>query len=608
MRTRRFLLSAVLILSGVCSHLVAQIPSTLEGMRLYKHVEYLASDSCTGRAPGTRGIENAAAYIIEQLKTFQVQPAGRDGYRDTFRLTSGVTLGADNAVTYEVRIERPGIPLDQVKPTKLGWKVGVDYQPWGFSESGTATGDVVFAGYGLSAASYDDYASVDVKGKVVVLLRGVPKWAAKDPAFSQQSSVRAKATRARDKGAVAVIFVNERGDSADVLARFGLDRLGKNSGILALQARRSSCAKIFPPKGTSLFVAETEIEKTKKPMSFVLENTRATVTTSLVFTESITSNIIGMIPGSDPSLSGEYVVIGAHYDHLGMGDENSLAASTAPAIHHGADDNASGTAGMLELASRFSEKPTRRSILVMGFSGEEKGLLGSKHWVSSPTVPLKNIAAMINLDMIGRLTKQKLNIQGVGTSPVWPALIDSAKVGTQFTISTTADGFGPSDHSSFTAKSIPVLFFFTGLHSDYHRPTDTYDKINADGQASIVSMVENIVRRVADAPTRPEFTQGADKQASTQSSSIALKVSFGVVPDYSDDPQGLRITGVKANSAAEKAGLKGEDIITKMGSTTIKNIYDLMTALGAFKPGDTTEVTVLRNDKPVTMKVTFGGK
>jgi S1-C subfamily serine protease len=153
-----------------------------------------------------------------------------------------------------------------------------------------------------------------------------------------------------------------------------------------------------------------------------------------------------------------------------------------------------------------------------------------------------------------------------------------------------------------------VLFFFTGLHSDYHRPTDTYDKINADGQATIVSMVENIVRRVADAPTRPEFTQGADKQSTTQSSSIALKVSFGVVPDYSDDPQGLRITGVKANSAAEKAGLKGDDIVTKLGTTVIKNIYDLMTALGSFKPGDTTDVTVLRNDKPVTMKVTFGGK
>jgi hypothetical protein len=244
----------------------------------------------------------------------------------------------------------------------------------------------------------------------------------------------------------------------------------------------------------------------------------------------------------------------------------------------------------------------------MGFSGEEKGLLGSKHWVSNPTLPLSKVTAMINLDMIGRMTNKKLNIQGVGTSPVWPALIDSTKVGTQFTISTTADGFGPSDHSSFTAKSIPVLFFFTGLHSDYHRPTDTYDKLNADGQAAIVTMVENIVRRVADAPKRPEFTQGAEKQSASQSSSVALKVSFGVVPDYSDDPQGLRITGVKANSAAEKAGLKGEDIVTKMGATTIKNIYDLMTALGAFKPGDTTEVTVLRNEKPVTMKVTFGGK
>ncbi len=607
MRTLRPLFISVVCLA-LAGNVFAQYPATLEGNRIYEHIKYLASDSCAGRAPGTRGIANAAAYIVDQFAMAPIEQAGRNGYLDTFRMTTGVKLGAKNSVWYNVLVERPGIPLEDLKPTKLPWKLGVDYQPWGFSESGTVSGPIVFAGYGLSAPNYDDYAGVDVQGKVVIVIRGVPKWAAKDQVMLQQASLRTKATLARDKGATAIIFVNERGDSADVLARFGMDRLGKNSGIVALQARRTPCAKVFPAKGKTLFVAETDIEKTKKPQSFELVNTAVEITTSLEFEESVTQNIIGLVRGTNASLANEYIVVGAHYDHLGLGDENSLASSPAPSIHYGADDNASGTAGVLELAYAFAKDPPERSVLFMCFSGEEKGLLGSKHWVSSPTVPLDNVVAMINLDMIGRLKDNKLNIQGTGTSAQWPAIIDSAKAGLPFVLSTTADGFGPSDHSSFTAKGIPVLFFFTGLHGDYHRPSDTYEKTNPDGEAKILTMVERVVRNVANTPQRISFTKGAEKPASTQSSSIALKVTFGVVPDYSDDPQGLRISGVKAGSPAEKAGLAGDDIITQLGTTKIKNIYDLMAALGNFKPGDVADVAFLRDGKAMTKKVTFVGK
>jgi Zn-dependent M28 family amino/carboxypeptidase len=327
-----------------------------------------------------------------------------------------------------------------------------------------------------------------------------------------------------------------------------------------------------------------------------------------VFQESITQNIIGIVEGTDPRLRNEYVVVGAHYDHIGMGDENSLASTTEPMIHFGADDNASGTAGVLELAQAFKRKPAKRSIVFMTFSGEEKGLLGSKHWVSNPTIPINQVAAMINLDMIGRLKDGKLNIQGTGTSSIWPRVIDSAKAGLPLTVTTTADGFGPSDHSSFTAKNIPVLFYFTGLHGDYHRPSDTWDKVNADGIATVVKMVEKTVRIIADSAARPEFTKGAEKPAAQQSSSIALKVTFGIIPDYGDDPQGLHITGVKPGSPAEKGGLIGEDIITAVGPTTVKNIYDLMAALGTFKPGDTTTVKVIRDGKTLEKTVTFTGK
>ena len=597
-----------LVLSTVNGTLSAQTATTAEAQRIVDHVRILASDSCQGRGPGSGGIEKAAAYVMSQFQSIGVRPAGRASYGDPFTLTTGIKLSEPNAVSFSVVIERPGVPVDQTRPITIGWKLGADYQPYGFSESGTAKGEVVFAGYGLSTSSYDDYAGVDVKGKIVVVIRGLPGWADGDQTLRQLATVRSKTTVARDKGALAVVFVNKNGDSADVLSRFGLDRLGKNSGILAIQARRSTCAKVFPPKGTSLFVAESEIEKTKKPKSFVLANVTASVSVALAFEESTTSNIIGVIEGTDPALKNEYVVVGAHYDHIGMGDENSLAASNEPSIHYGADDNASGTAGIIELARAVSASPLKRSVLFMAFSGEEKGLLGSKHWVTTPTVPLDRVVAMINLDMIGRLKDGKLNVQGVGTCSRWPAVIDSAKKGLPLTVTTTADGFGPSDHSSFTGKGIPVLFFFTGLHGDYHRPSDTWEKINADGEVTVLSMVERSLRIIGDTPERPEFAKGADKPASTQSSSMALKVTFGVVPDYSDDPQGLHITGVKPGSPAEKGGLQSDDIITAMGATTIKNIYDLMAALGTFKPGDVTTVKVLRDGKPLALTVSFTGK
>jgi hypothetical protein len=580
----------------------------MEGQRVLDHVRVLASDSCAGRGPGSAGIEKAAAYITDYFSQLRLRQGGRAGYADTFSMTTGIKTGPKNTVSFGVLIERPGVPLDQTKPIQIGWKVGADYQPYGFSESGVATGDIAFVGYGITSSSYDDYAGIDVKGKIVIMLRGLPKWAEKNESMRQLSSIRTKATAAREKGALAVIFVNKNGDSADVLERFGLDRLGKNSGIIALQARRSTCAKVFPAKGTSLFVAEQEIEKTQKPKSFLLANTTANLSVDLVFQESITQNIIGIVEGTDPRLRNEYVVVGAHYDHIGMGDENSLASTTEPMIHFGADDNASGTAGVLELAQAFKRKPAKRSIVFMTFSGEEKGLLGSKHWVSNPTIPINQVAAMINLDMIGRLKDGKLNIQGTGTSSIWPKVIDSAKAGLPLTVTTTADGFGPSDHSSFTAKNIPVLFYFTGLHGDYHRPSDTWDKVNADGIATVVKMVEKTVRIIADSAARPEFTKGAEKPAAQQSSSIALKVTFGIIPDYGDDPQGLHITGVKPGSPAEKGGLIGEDIITAVGPTTVKNIYDLMAALGTFKPGDTTTVKVIRDGKTLEKTVTFTGK
>ncbi len=605
---RRSIAIVVLVLA---SHILpAQEAQTPEGQRLMEIVKALANEETAGRAPGTDGIERAANYISTTFKNLGLQPAGQNSsFDDPFTMTTSAQLGANNSVIFHTKRERPGVPIEKVPAIKTSWKLGTEYQPFGFSEKGSASGRVVFVGYGLSphGKSYNDYDGIDVKGAVVIVLRGLPKWADSDDTYKQLASLRAKATVARDRGAVAIVFVNERGDSSDVLMPFSLDRLGKGAGILCLQVRRTPCAEIFPKNVTSLFEAEKHIENTRKPKSYELPFTTAEVSVDVQYIESQTRNIIGRVPGTDPTVANEYVVVGAHYDHLGMGDENSLSGSSQPAIHHGADDNASGTAGVLELARRFAASPPRRSVVFMTFSGEEKGLVGSHHWVQSPTLPLEKVVAMINMDMIGRLKDNRLNVHGVGTSVSWPAILDSANAQTGFTISTTADGFGPSDHSSFTPKSIPVLFFFTGLHSDYHRPTDTWEKLNYDGEARILNVVERAIRQVADAPQKIAFKEGAEKPAA-KSTSSGFRVTLGIIPDYSDDPQGLRISGVRDDTPAAKAGLKADDIITGFGSTTVKNIYDLTTALASANPGDVVEISYIRDGKKGKTKATLTGK
>ena len=584
-----------------------QTATTPDAQRIMESVKILASDSCGGRAPGSTGIEKAADYIRTTFKALGLQPGGFHGDFDApFSMTSGATMGTKNSMMFLVKRARPGVPIDKVPAVRVGWKLGVDYQPFAFSSSGTVSGPVVFAGYGLSSKGYDDYRGVDVKGAIVIVIRGLPKWAEKNADYKQAADVRIKATIARDKGAAAICFVNEAGDKSDVLSRFSLDRLGKDAGILAMQVRRTPAASIFPKEVKTLFVAENEINSSRKPVSYALTNTTAEVSVEITYNESKTSNIVGMVHGSDASLADQYIVVGAHYDHLGMGNENSLYQGKDPAIHHGADDNASGTAGVLELARRFAANPAKRTVVLMAFSGEESGLVGSKHWVDNATLPFDNLMAMINMDMIGRLNNNKLSVMGVGTSVSWPAIIDSANAATQFTISTTADGFGPSDHSSFTAKGVPTLFFFTGLHSDYHRPSDTWDKLNYDGEAKILDMVERTVRIIADNPTALGFKEGADKPTA-KTTSTGFKVVFGVIPDYSDNPQGLRISGVRPDTPAARAGLQADDIITKFGSTTVKNIYDLTAAMTSANPGDVVEIGFIRDDKPVTVKATLVG-
>ncbi len=573
--------------------------------RLQATVKYLASDELTGRSPGTEGNAKAARFIADAFAKSGIKPIGASYFQE-FSVASSIALGEGNGVGYELLVEQPGVPRDQIKPVKFKWKPDADYVPLAFSDNGSAIGKLVFAGYGISdkEQQYDDYANIDVKGKIVIIIRGTPDGDPQHGKFARLAPIRNKIMNAREKGASAVILINGPGDKGDSLLTLKLEAGGK-SGLIAVHAKRTPLARIFRTK--QLSAIEDQMKKTGKPQSFEFPDVTATVSVNLTVEEKPTANVIGYIPGTDPFFESEYIVVGAHFDHLGMGDEGTLYTGSEPKIHYGADDNASGTAGMLELARRFAAKPALRPIIFMGYTGEERGLLGSKYYVEHPLVPLDNTICMINMDMIGRLKDDKLSVQGTGTSSRWQSLADSLGKVFNFTVTTTADGYGPSDHASFFAKNKPVLFFFTGLHSDYHRPIDTWDKINYEGEARVVDMVEQTVRIIAR-EVKPDFIKTASPQ---QSGSMSFSVSLGIIPDYSDHPKGLKITGVREGSAADKAGLKADDIIVKLGSTTIKNIYDYTAALGTFKAGDKTTVTVLRGpreDKETALNVTFEAK
>ncbi|MBC7933470.1 MAG: M20/M25/M40 family metallo-hydrolase, partial [Rubrivivax sp.] len=353
-------------------------------------------------------------------------------------------------------------------------------------------------------------------------------------------------------------------------------------------------------------------------------------------------NVVGILEGSDPGLKSEAIVIGAHYDHLGHGGAGSLAQKEGE-VHHGADDNASGVAGMLELARLITtQRPRpRRTLVFIAFSGEEEGLLGSNYYVNHPVVPLTNTVAMINMDMIGRMKGKHLIVGGIGTAPEWRSMIESANLlqgmtvtaavgssrnnsppsagmpivvaangqpvvssdpGKQFQLTLNEDGFGPSDHSSFYAKQVPVLFFWTGTHEDYHKPSDTADKINYEDEARILGLIGRIVQSIDSSDKRPTYTLARKTEPAGRST--GFRVYLGTIPNYADTNDGLLLDGVRDDSPAAKAGLKAGDRIVKLAGRDVRNVYDYTYALGEMKAGQEYEVEILRGTERLRLKLT----
>jgi hypothetical protein len=316
--------------------------------------------------------------------------------------------------------------------------------------------------------------------------------------------------------------------------------------------------------------------------------------------------VVGRLAGT----TGEAVVIGAHYDHLGLGATGSLAPSPEGKPHLGADDNASGVAGLLELARRLAAAPgpRRRSVYFVAFGAEELGTLGSAHFVRRPPIELAKITAMVNMDMIGRLRDDTLEVHGLGTSPAWKGLLEGANRGPGLKLKTREGGYGPSDHAPFYGAGLPVFFVFTGAHPDYHRPSDTADKVDTAGVVRVIDLVEGVVRPLADAPERLAFTRVPAEKEEMSGPSRGFRVWVGGVPDYSEEGPGVRFSGVTPGSPAEKAGLRGGDVLVRFGSKEIRNIYDYTYVLGEHKPGEAVTLVVKRDGAEVSLELTLGSR
>jgi Peptidase family M28/PDZ domain/PA domain len=571
----------------------------ITSQELKDHITYLASDEMRGRFTGSKECLEAANYIQQQFEGCGLKPLFDGGFKQTFPFISGVEFDGENLVELNINNENISLTLSD------------DFTPASFSDNVSSESELVFVGYGLSVPSlnYDDYDGIDVTGKIVLALRFNPEYDNPHSEFDQYSSFRQKTTVAREKGASAIIFVNGSLPKIDEdkLMDFKYDDASNVAGIGAVQIKRNFVDQLFKSQGLDLEEYQKKISESKKPASFVFKNVKVKIKTGVKEVSKDSWNVAGYLEGNDPQLKNEYIVVGAHFDHLGMGEVGSLYRGTEPQVHNGADDNASGTAGVLELAEKFaSEKDKlKRSIIFITFSGEELGLLGSEYFVNHTPIPLTEMSTMVNMDMIGRLNdKDELIVYGVATSPGWKDLLTTTN-SYNFKLAFQDDGYGPSDQSSFYGKKIPVLFFFTGTHPDYHRPTDDADKINFNGEEKVVNYVYDITSKIDTEGERPEYVNVPRKDKGTRG---GWKVYVGTIPDYAANVEGLRLTGVSEGSPAQKGGLQGGDIMISFGGKKISNIYDYVYALQEHVPGDVVEVIVQRSNEEVKLQVELGAR
>jgi aminopeptidase YwaD len=592
-------LSSILLLIYAATVFSQKIDSPeITSAEIKEHISFLASDELKGRDSGTEEILEAAEYISDEFAEYGLKPAFEGNYFQEFPFIKTIELTDNNSLTFYEN-------EDEIEPVL--WE---DYITVPFSGNANVKAKLVFAGFGISAPDlkYDDYEGLDVKNKIVIVFRNTPEPNVPHSEFDAHSPLRKKSAVARDKGASGIIFINpyDSSKTTDDLVEFNFDRGGSVTELAVVNIKRSFIENLFQAEGKNLSDTYYNILSNKKSLSFELKNSSAIVSTEVDEVEATSCNVGGYLEGNDPTLKNEWIIIGAHFDHLGMGGEGSLYRGNEPQIHNGADDNASGTTGVLELAEKFAsiKNQLKRNIVFFTFSGEELGLLGSDYLVNHLPFPVEDAITMINMDMIGRLKDSSLIVYGTGTSSSWEDILNKCN-DYDFKLTFNDEGFGPSDHSSFYGKKIPVLFFFTGTHEDYHKPSDDTERISADGEEDILNYVYDLVSDIDQNPERPDYLLVEKKQTGEM---FTRKVYVGTVPDFASNVDGYKISGVSEGSPAQQAGLLGGDIIISFGGKKISNIYDFTYALGDFVPGDVVDVIVKRGVEEITFKIKLASK
>jgi len=578
---------------------------------LRREVEWLADGKREGRMTGTAGAQAAADWLANYFRANGLKAFGTN-FALPFQFNAG-----ERVLTDKTALEIA--PADS-KAAPFAAQLEQDFRPLAFSENGDATGEVVFAGYGLvmpggTGVGYDSYAGLDVKNKVVLVLRYVPEGV--DPArraqLNRYAAVRYKAMLARERGARAILVVTgPNSPNAGQLLPLTNDGTNAGGGILALSINGKVADTLLAPGGKTLkdLQAALDNENPHADGGFVLPKISVKLACGIEHLKKNDRDIVAYLPPTEGSTSGEYIVVGAHYDHLGRGSTSSLGrAGEENQIHPGADDNASGVAWVMELAASLVKEralhPEKflRGIIFACWSGEEIGLIGSSAFCEHPPVPLDKIAACVNADMVGRLRDNKLILQGVGSSKVWPRLIEKRNVAAGFNLTLQDDPYLPTDVTSFYTKNIPVLNFFTGAHEDYHRPTDTADRLNYEGLEGISKLAQQIVLDLVQNPERPDLAK-VEKTGQGAGPRETLRAYLGTIPDYTTEVKGVKLSGVRGASPAEKGGLKAGDIIIEFAGQKITNIYDYTYALDAVKIGQPVQVVIEREGKTLTILVT----
>jgi hypothetical protein len=572
----------------------------MDAARIEADVRWLADDAREGRGAGTQGLAEASAWLSDAFRDAGLVPAGPAGsWLQPFELP----------VSIEVARERLRAGGAELVP-------GRDFAALLTSGSASAQGPLAFAGYGIAAPEhgYDDWEHVDVAGAVVLVLDDRPPGADEIFAGVHANALLGRAQKianARDRGARAVLLAPSasEGDAAAALDLRdpSASPSQSSSAIPVLSLSREAAERLVAlAGGPSLAERQREIDARRRPDSERLPGVEIDLEVQIERRVGEGFNVIGRLEGADPTLRHEAVVVGAHYDHLGRGEFGSLAPTRRGEVHNGADDNASGTAGLLELARAFAAQPrSRRSLVFAAFAGEETGLFGSRAYVEAPPVPLADTVAMLNLDMVGRLREGQLVVFGTDSSPAFPPLLRRALRGLPLEASFRGDGFAPSDQTSFYARGVPVLMFFTGAHPQYHTPDDDAELVNAEGEAVLLRAAYRVVSALLDAEGRPAVV--AARAPAPGGEGGGYGPWLGTVPAFGGpDGPGVLLQGVAPGSPAEAAGIRGGDRIVRFDGASVANLEEFAARLYSARPGQLVRIEVVRGDERLALEARLG--